>query len=165
MKIQDAEIILISDYEKGTISKELMEKIKELNIPIIVDPKFNHKDFYKNVFLITPNIIEAKTLSGVDDDLLGAEALREELNCNILLTRSEKGISFFGLNNRKFDFPTSAKKVFDVTGAGDTVIATFTHFFAKGLDIKESVNLANKAAGIAVAYPGCYQIKEEEILD
>lgn len=164
-KIDDAEIILISDYNKGTISKELIEGIKKLNIPIIVDPKLSHKEFYNDVFLITPNIIECKQLSGIDNAVLGAESLKEELNANIFLTRSKKGVSYFGLNGERFDFPTEAKTVFDVTGAGDTVISTFTHFFARGFEIKESIRLANKAAGIAVAHPGCYQVTEKEILD
>jgi rfaE bifunctional protein kinase chain/domain len=162
-QVKDSEYLLVSDYNKGTISENLMDELKSLKIPIIVDPKPNHKLFYKNVFLVKPNSSEVKEMTGKSDDMEAAKYLRDELETNILLTRSEKGIFFAGLQE-EFNLPTRSKKVFDVTGAGDTVIATFTHFLRKGYAIRDCVEIANKAAGIAIQYPGCYQIKESELL-
>ena len=160
-RINRPDLIVVSDYNKGVISENFMGELKKLNVPIIVDPKPNHKKFYKGVFLVTPNVKEAREMSGLEDVVEMGEALSKELGSNVLLTRSHEGVSFFG--GERFDFPTEAKKVFDVTGAGDTVVAVLAHYLAKGLPIKECVRLANKAAGIAVGYPGCYPVSEEEI--
>ncbi len=167
-KIKGFDTIIVSDYDKGVVSERLMQRLKGLGIPIIVDPKPVHKKFYRNAFLITPNIKEAREMSGLEDELLAAEKLAKELNTRVLLTRSERGISYFGLaaeRDRRIDFAAEAKEVYDVTGAGDTVTATFTHFLNKGCSIRRAVRLANKAAGIAVGHLGCYQVSEKEILD
>ncbi len=161
--LRNVQIILVSDYNKGTISEKLMQELKTLDIPIIVDPKPNHKDFYKNVFVIKPNRAEVREMTNIQDDLEAAKSLFRELNANVLLTRSEDGIYYYS-QEEEFLFPTVSKKVFDVTGAGDTVIATFTHFYTKGYKMEDCVRLANKAGGIAIQYPGCYHIKEKEIL-
>ena len=145
-----------------------MERLKSLGIPILVDPKPNHKNFYFGVFMITPNVKEVREMTKLEDVVAASEALARDLNTRVLLTKSEEGISYFGLpqdEDIRFDFPAEAKKVFDVTGAGDTVIATFAHFFNRGYLLKEAARLANRAAGIAVAYPGCYAVSEREILE
>jgi len=165
IKSQEPSLILVSDYNKGTISENLMAEIKKLNLPIIVDPKPSHKHFYKNVFLIKPNKIEAIEMSGLEDELLGSEKLVSELETRVLLTRGKDGMSYFGLDGKRINLESEARKVFDVTGAGDTTIATFAHFFNRGKTIEESIRLASVAAGIAVAYPGCYQVTEKEIFD
>ncbi|MBU3913534.1 MAG: bifunctional hydroxymethylpyrimidine kinase/phosphomethylpyrimidine kinase [Nanoarchaeota archaeon] len=160
------ELVLVSDYNKGMITRSLMEELKATKIPIIVDPKEAHKDFYEGVFVIKPNVKEARRMAGLDDEIVAAEKLREELGTNILLTRGHEGVIYFGLDGKRFGFPSQAKNgVFDVTGGGDTFIATFAHFYSKGRDIKECVELANKAAGIAVGYPGCYSVSEREVLE
>jgi len=160
------ELILVSDYNKGMITLDLMEQLKETKIPIIVDPKEAHRDFYHNVFMIKPNIKEVRKMAGLENELRAAEKLRGELNSNILLTRGQDGVSYFGLNGERFDFPSQAhNEVIDVTGGGDTFIATFAHFYSKKLEIKECARLANKAAGIAVGYPGCYAVSEVEVLE
>ena len=162
--IQGCDLIIVSDYRKGMISQGLMDELKKTKKRILVDAKPEHKDFYKGVFMIKPNINEAREMAGLKHEIEAAEKLRDELKTNVLLTRSEEGISYFGLNGERCDFPTSARKVVDITGAGDTVIATFAHFLAKNYPVRECVRLANKAAGIAVGYPGCYAISEEEVL-
>lgn len=161
-KIDDVDYLIISDYNKGVISKELLECLKKRKPRIVVDPKPNHKDLYKNVFLITPNIKEAKEIANLDNDIESATWIQENLYTQVLLTRSEKGMSFFG--KERFDLTADAKKVFDVTGAGDTVIATVTHFLNKNYSMFECVSLANRAAGIAVSHPGCYSVKESELI-
>jgi len=165
IKSNGYELILVSDYNKGMITQELMSELKKTKIPIIVDPKEAHKDFYHGVFVIKPNVKEARKMAGLEDEILAAERLRKELNANILLTRGAEGVSYFGLTNERYDFPSQAHNgVFDVTGGGDTFIATFAHFYLKKKEIKECVMLANKAAGIAVGFPGCYAVSEKEVL-
>jgi rfaE bifunctional protein kinase chain/domain len=160
-RVSRPDLIVVSDYNKGVISGPLMDELKRLGVPIIVDPKPNHKDFYKGVFLVTPNVKEARDMSGLENVVDAGVALSKSLGSNVLLTRSQDGVSFFG--SERFDFPTEAKKVFDVTGAGDTVVAVFAHYYMKGLPLRACVRLANKAAGIAVSYPGCYLVSEKEI--
>jgi len=160
---RDADFIIISDYAKGIITYALMEELKKMKIPIFVDPKPNHLSYYKRVSIITPNVKEAREMSGISDEMKAAEKLKQELETNVLLTRSEKGMSYFGLTGEIYDFPAEAKEVFDVTGAGDSVIATFAHFIAKEYSIKDALSLANKAAGISVGHTGCYQVTEKEL--
>jgi D-beta-D-heptose 7-phosphate kinase/D-beta-D-heptose 1-phosphate adenosyltransferase len=162
-KINNPSRIIISDYNKGMISERLMEELRKTNIPLIIDPKPNHKKFYYNSAFITPNSKEACEMSDLENDLEAAEKLIEELNTNVLLTRSERGVSYFGTNGERINFPTEAKEVFDVTGAGDTVIATFAHLLNKDYSLKEAIRLANKAAGISVGHVGCYQVSEKEL--
>lgn len=161
--VRNVQIILVSDYNKGTISENLMQELKKLNLPIVVDPKPNHKDFYKDVFVVKPNRSEVREMTQLQDDIEAAKKLHKELNANILLTRSEDGIYYYS-KEEEFLFPTVSKKVFDVTGAGDTVIATFTHFYSKGYKIEDCVRLANKAGGVAIQYPGCYHIQEKDLI-
>ncbi|MFZ5955699.1 MAG: bifunctional heptose 7-phosphate kinase/heptose 1-phosphate adenyltransferase [Nanoarchaeota archaeon] len=165
-KVRDADLIVISDYNKGVVNEDLMIRLRKLNIPIIVDPKPEHKDLYKNVFLIKPNSDEARRMIGIDDDLKAGEYLMKTLNANILLSRSEKGMSFFGLLGDRFNFPAQPNgELKDVTGAGDSVVAAFAHFFAKRRNLEDCVRLANKAGGIAVCHSGCYHVREAELLD
>ena len=158
----NSSVILISDYNKGIVSKELIEQLKLLKIPIIVDPKPSNILFYNGVFLIKPNLKELFEITKISDPLVAAQELSNMLNTKVLLTRGKDGVSYFG--ETRFDLPSNANDVFDVTGAGDTFIATFVHFFNKGYKIINCIELANKAAGISVAYPGCYQITEKELL-
>lgn len=164
-KARGSDLIIVSDYNKGNISQKLMNELAKLKILTIVDPKPEHKEFFRNVFVITPNIKEIKEMAKIENELEAASKIGKELKTNIILTRSQEGLSFFGLNGERFDFPTEAQEVFDVTGAGDTVVATFAHFYLKGLPLKECLRLANVAAGISVGHPGCYQVKEKEILE
>lgn len=164
----DIQDVIISDYNKGSISLDLMQQLKARGYRVFVDPKPNHSEFYQGVFLLTPNVKEAIEMTGLSNDLEAAQQISTRLGSRVLLTRSERGVSYFGRvgdPDQRFDLPTEAKKVFDVTGAGDTVIATLVHFLSKGAGMREAVRLANKAAGIAVGYPGCYQVSEEELLD
>jgi D-glycero-beta-D-manno-heptose-7-phosphate kinase len=160
----DFGLIVVSDYNKGMISEKLMGELKKTGIPILVDPKPAHLNYYGGVFMIKPNSREAREMTGLENDVAAAEELRKELSTRVLLTRSENGSTFLDLDGTRLDVPTEAKKVFDITGAGDTVIATFAHFYSKKYSLEKCVKLANRAAGIAVAYPGCYQVSEAEVL-
>lgn len=164
-KVNGCSMVIISDYNKGVISKELMERLKKTNCKIIADVKPNHKEFFKGIFMIKPNIKEVREMAGMDDEVLAAGKLVKELQTNVLLTRGKDGSCYFGLNGERYYFKSEvpSEKVLDVTGAGDVVVATFCHLLNKGYPIGECVRLANKAGGISAQYPGCYQVSEEEL--
>jgi len=161
----DCSMILVSDYNKGMISEHLMSELKKTGIPVILDPKPEHKSSYKGVFLIKPNLKEIREMTGIKNALEATEVLSKELETRVLLTRGKYGINYLGLDGKRINLKSEAKKVADATGAGDTVIATFSHFLNKGKSLEESIMLANIAAGIAVSYPGCYPVTEKEIFE
>ena len=165
-RIEDCSLIIVSDYNKGVISKELMEQLKKRNIQIIADTKPSHIDFFNQIDLIKPNIKEVREMTGINNELEAAKFLCQKLQTNVLLSRGKDGISYFGKLGERYDFSSSipSEKVLDVTGAGDTVIATYAHFMNKGKSPADCAKLANIAGGISVQYPGCYQVSEEEIL-
>jgi rfaE bifunctional protein kinase chain/domain len=173
--IKDVQGIIISDYDKGVIIPELIQQIVglayELNIPIFVDPQVTHFSYYKNVFILTPNHHEAGRFLGrklnnqndKDIENAGLEIL-EKLNSDfVLITRGEKGMSLIS-KNYAIHIPTMAKEVFDVTGAGDTVISILAASYCAGADIEYSTLLSNQAAGIVVGRLGAATIKPEELL-
>ena len=159
--------VIISDYKKGVVSaslvKEVVKYAKQKKTFVAVDPKVGHFHLYKNVSLITPNIMEASEGSGVqikdEKSLLRAgKTLLSRLSCmSVLITRGEEGMSLFERGSKDMGvthIPTVAKKVFDVTGAGDTVIATFTLAYAAGASLQDAATIANHAAGIVVGEVG-----------
>ncbi len=162
-ELQQHDAVIISDYRKGTISSELVREVvkqaKPADIFVAVDPKVGHFHCYKHVSLITPNISEASQASGIEirdeDSLLNAgRTLLRKISCNaVLITRGEHGMSLFR-KDKVVHIPTVAKNVYDVTGAGDTVIATFTLAYAAGSDMEEAAVIANHAAGIVVEEVG-----------
>ena len=155
--------VIISDYRKGVVSSELVKEIlkhsRPKNIFVSVDPKIGHFHCYKNVSLITPNVMEASIASGIEikdeKSLINAgRALLRKISCDaVLITRGEYGVSLFE-KDKVLHIPTVARNVYDVTGAGDTVIATFTISFSSGATMQESAVIANHAAGIVVGEVG-----------
>lgn len=170
--------VIVSDYKKGVISAPLMKTLvkyaKPKNTFIAVDPKVGHFHFYKNVSLITPNLLEASQGSGVEikDEkslLKAGKTLMSRLSCkSVLITRSEDGMSLFEKGSsrevRVTHIPTVAKKVFDVTGAGDTVIATIALAHTAGASLEEAAIIANHAAGIVVGEVGTAVVTCEQLL-
>ena len=163
-ELNESDAIVVADYGKGVVTRSLMEGIRSLSqnsqIILAVDPTVRNLAFYKDVTLITPNNYEAQQMSGIqieDDESLrraGARLL-EELSCQmVLVTQGDKGMTLFEGNGQTTQIPTVARKVFDVSGAGDTVIATFTLALAAGLTPGEAAVLANLAAGIVVGEVG-----------
>jgi D-beta-D-heptose 7-phosphate kinase/D-beta-D-heptose 1-phosphate adenosyltransferase len=156
--------IVVSDYGKGVVTRSLMDGLRSLGQdgqPILaVDPTVRNLALYKDVTLITPNNYEAQQMSGIhieDDQSLrraGAHLL-EELGCQtVLITQGDKGMTLVEGNGETTQIPTVARKVFDVSGAGDTVIAAFTLALAAGLTPNEAALLSNLAAGIVVGEVG-----------
>jgi rfaE bifunctional protein kinase chain/domain len=160
--------IIIEDYNKGVVVKELIHSIIELanrkNKIITIDPKFNNFFEYKNVTVFKPNKKETEEALGKklwnDADVLAAgKILIEKLNAeNVLLTRSEKGMSLFQKKGTVIHIPTNARQVADVSGAGDTVIAALTTMLAAGATIVEASLLANYAGGIVCGEVGIITI-------
>jgi rfaE bifunctional protein kinase chain/domain len=161
--IHDHDAVIISDYKKGVISSELIKAVlksaKPSHIFVSVDPKVGHFKFYKNVSLITPNLAEASLASGIEikdeGSLINAgKTLLKSLSCDaVLITRGEQGMSLFE-KEKVTHIPTVTKDVYDVTGAGDTVIAAFTLAYAAGAGMKNAAVIANHAAGIVVTKVG-----------
>ena len=140
------------------------------NIPVFVDPKVEHFNFYSPITLITPNqfevegILNRKIYNNEEIESAGREIL-SKISCEyLIITRGEKGMSVFIKDNRVVHIPTVAKEVYDVTGAGDTVIATASLSLLSGADILESAILANYAAGIVVGKLGTATVNRMELL-
>jgi rfaE bifunctional protein kinase chain/domain len=163
-EIPESDAMVVADYGKGVVTKSLMDGIRSLSqdsrIILAVDPTLRNVAFYKDVTLITPNSYEAQQMSGIqiDDDQSLRRAgvhLLEELCCQIvLITQGDRGMTLFERDGQTTYIPTIARRVFDVSGAGDTVIATFTLALAAGLKPGQAAALANLAAGIVVGEVG-----------
>ena len=163
-ELNKSDAVVIADYGKGVVTQSLMDGIRSLTdsgqIILAVDPKVQNLALYKDVTVITPNSQEAQLMSGIriEDDRSLRRAgthLLEELGCGmVLITQGDKGMTLFEGNGRTTQIPTVARKVFDVSGAGDTVIGTFTLALTAGLTSRQAAELANLAAGIVVGEVG-----------
>lgn len=171
--LPSADALLISDYGKGTISARVVDAAIHAALArglfVAVDPKETHFHRYRDVSILTPNHHEACFAAGRKvKDTEGLEAigslLREQLGAEyLLITRGEHGMSLFSATAKPDHIPTVAQHVFDVTGAGDTVIATLTAAVAGGLDVPAACRLANVAARRAVAEVGSYAVTRAEL--
>ncbi len=169
--IEKIDVIVISDYAKGLITKnvalEIISLCNEHGKPVIVDPKPKNIEFYKGATLVTPNLKEASEITGVESRLenvvLIGEKLKEMLNSNILITKGEYGSSLIELEGDIAHIPTKAKEVYDVSGAGDTVAAALALSLAAGADLNYAAVLANHAAGIVVGKTGTATANIKEI--
>ncbi len=153
--------VVLSDYGKGTLSQapRLIALARAAGKPVLVDPKGSDYTIYRGATLITPNLAEFSAVAGecrTDDALVArAEALRAELALDaLLITRSEKGMTLIRKGEPALHLPTRAREVYDVTGAGDTVIAALAAALAAGADLAGATALANLAAGIVVGKLG-----------
>ncbi|HAM52012.1 MAG TPA: D-glycero-beta-D-manno-heptose-7-phosphate kinase [Nitrospiraceae bacterium] len=170
--ISEHDGVIISDYRKGVVSRELIKNIlsiaKSKRKLIAVDPKVGHFHCYKGVSLITPNLMEASSGSGIDirDEkslLKAAQVLMKKVSCSaVLITRGEEGMSLFE-GSRVTHIPTVAQHIYDVTGAGDTVIATFSLAYASGATMQEAAAIANHAAGLVVGEVGTAVVTPQKL--
>ncbi|MBI3324559.1 MAG: D-glycero-beta-D-manno-heptose-7-phosphate kinase [Candidatus Omnitrophica bacterium] len=166
--------IIVEDYGKGVISRALLEQVIPLARSrqkiITVDPKEEHFDLYHGVTSMTPNRAEASGALGreleTEEAILqaGEELLRRLHSESVLITLGEDGMCLFEKSGRRTRIPTVAQEVFDVAGAGDTVIATFTLALAAGAPMPQAAQLANLAAGIVVGKLGVASTSPEELL-
>ena len=176
---KNADIVVLSDYAKGSLQhcKAMIATATQLGIPVVVDPKGADFSKYQGATLLTPNLSEFSAVAGEchDDTQITsrAQAMCESLQLNaMLVTRSEKGMSLIEVSKtspqktgttQSLHLPTAAKEVFDVTGAGDTVVATLAAALGAGMNLQEATALSNVAAGIAVAKVGTAAVTFQEL--
>jgi D-beta-D-heptose 7-phosphate kinase/D-beta-D-heptose 1-phosphate adenosyltransferase len=167
---RDVDAIILSDYAKGLLSREIVEAA--LTAPLVIaDPKPQNLAFFAGVTCVAPNLNEASSASGiaiVDDASLEAagQKLLALLACRyVVITRGEHGMSLFGRDGERLHVPSVARKVFDVSGAGDTVVAVLTLALAGGAPIELALQLANFAAGAVVEKLGTATASADEILE
>lgn len=172
--INDIDAILIEDYNKGFLTPKLIESVIQLalqyNKPVTVDPKFKNFFLYKNTTVFKPNFIELQKNLGVeitsDSELKNAALdLFSRISPEyLLITRGEKGLIIFDKNQNVSTIPTFAREVFDVSGAGDTVISVLTLCLSSGLNIQDSAFIANHAAGAVCGKMGIAPATEKDII-
>ena len=171
-RARSAQLILVSDYQKGVVTRRSMANLlafaKANGLPVIVDPKVPHIDYYAGAALVTPNHIEAESATNTriashEDARQAAIALRQRLGvASVLITRGEHGMWLDHAGAGGY-LPSSAREVADVTGAGDTVIATLALAIAAGATMAEAARLANEAARIVVGKFGASTVTPQEL--
>ncbi len=171
----ELDAIVLQDYNKGLLTRTLIHETIRLaqkhNITITVDPKFNHFFEYRNVTVFKPNRKETEQALGTRLAELGslkeaAVHLKERLQCrNLLITLGEKGMLLLAEHGEQVTIPTRAKKVHDVSGAGDTVIGTLTAALSARANILEAATLANFAAGVVVGEVGAVPITRQKLME
>jgi D-beta-D-heptose 7-phosphate kinase/D-beta-D-heptose 1-phosphate adenosyltransferase len=173
--VAGAGAVVVSDYAKGVVSRAVMRRVLEAarrrRVPVLVDPKVPHLPLYRGASVITPNLREAERATRIDirspRDLQAAgRRLLSSLRCRAaLITRGESGMTLFEPRRRPFHIPATAREVFDVTGAGDTVVASLALALAAGARLTEAAVLANAAAGVVVGKVGTAQVSPAEVLE
>ena len=170
-ELPSLDAIVVSDYGKGVVTQTLMDGLRSLTrdsrVCLAVDPKVKGPSLYRQVTLITPNAREAEAMSGIPVEDEGSleragSHLLEELDCEIvLITEGEKGMTLFERGASPVPIKTVARRVFDVTGAGDTVVGAFTLGLTSGLTPRQAALVANAAAGIVVGEMGTAVVPAE----
>ena len=168
----DADLIVFSDYAKGSLAliESLIARCRSLGKTTLVDPKGHEFERYRGATVLTPNLTELEAVVGPCQDeatlVEKAEALRSTLELEaVLVTRSEAGMTLIQSGAAPQHFAASAQEVFDVTGAGDTVIATLAGCLSAGLPMAESARIANRAAGVVVAKLGTASVSPQELTE
>lgn len=171
--VDGLDAIVLSDYCKGVVTKPLVRDIVRLarksGIIVSVDPKVNHFGMYSGVTILTPNAKEASVGAKIDIEdekslLRAGSSLLRRLKCDaVLITRGEHGMSLFERGGRVTHIPTVAREVYDVTGAGDTVISVLTLAMAAGAPMGDAARISNYAAGIVVGVVGTATVRPGEL--
>jgi D-beta-D-heptose 7-phosphate kinase/D-beta-D-heptose 1-phosphate adenosyltransferase len=162
--LANSQAVIISDYDKGVITPELLGQLlpssRKAGLTVAIDPKPSNYRHYKSASVITPNLQEARAMVGSKGRTAQeiseiGRSLRETLECQaVLLTRGEDGMTLFQESGEPLEIPSYAREVYDVTGAGDTVIAVLTLALVAGASLQEAASLANLAAGLVVGKIG-----------
>ena len=166
--------LVISDYQKGVVTASLLKRVlplaKRHGVPVLVDPKVRHFRLYRGATVVTPNQLETEQATGLRlrspaEVVAAGRRILSLLGCRaVLVTRGEHGMSLFERGRPPLHVPTAAREVFDVTGAGDSVIATMALALAAGATLPEAAVLANCAAGVVVGKVGTAQASPAEVL-
>ncbi|HWN08766.1 MAG TPA: D-glycero-beta-D-manno-heptose-7-phosphate kinase [Pyrinomonadaceae bacterium] len=171
--ILDADAFVVSDYDKGVVTQNILDEILPAayaRMPVLIDPKIRNFSSYRPASLITPNHHEALRMTNLEEDSdeglhQAARMIRARLGCDaVLITRGDRGIMLLEGDGDPVFVGTTAREVYDVTGAGDTVIATLATALSAGASMLEAATLANHAAGIVVGKVGTATISGEELL-
>ncbi len=166
-----AQALIVSDYGKGVVDQALLQAVAGLGLPVSVDPKEKNFRHYRELGVITPNQKEAEGMSGVSIDETeeslrrAASAIFDDLRCkDLLITLGARGMALFeGDAANMALIPTQAREVFDVSGAGDTVIAVYTLAIAVGASPRQAAVIANAAAGVVVGKLGTATVSPQEL--
>ncbi|HUL41905.1 MAG TPA: D-glycero-beta-D-manno-heptose-7-phosphate kinase [Burkholderiales bacterium] len=168
-KLPSCDVVVLSDYGKGGLTHiaKMISMVKRSGKPVLVDPKGDDFDRYRNATILTPNRAEFRqVVGGWKNEREFAEKARqliEKLKLQaLLITRSEEGMTLFS-DRKMVNVPAQAREVFDVSGAGDTVIAALGVMLASGADLQDAVRIANRAAGIVVGKLGTAVVHREEL--
>lgn len=171
--VDGADAVIVSDYGKGVVSMPVMDGLRKIcgeGVPILIDPKEGHFNLYRGAWALTPNLKEAggfynlRIRSAEQLVETGRSLLRDLDAHSVLITRGEEGMTLFEGRRKERHFPTRASEVFDVTGAGDTVISVLAAGVAAGASLEDSVEMANHAAGIVVREIGTAAVTCEELV-
>ncbi len=173
--LRNVDAVVVSDYDKGVVSPDLLSVVlpaaRGLGLPVVVDPKISHFGHYQPVTVLTPNQGEAARAAAVDirsdEDCLGAaRTILERLDTQaVLVTRGERGMLLLERDGAPRFIPAAAREVYDVTGAGDTVVALLALTLAAGASLTDAATLANEAGGIVVGKVGTATVTRQELLD
>jgi rfaE bifunctional protein kinase chain/domain len=173
--IEDADAFVVSDYDKGAVTPRVLAQVLphafNRRVPVLVDPKIRNFDAYRPATLVTPNHHEALRLTNSEDDTdegvaRAAREIRARLGCeSVLITRGERGMMLLETDAAPVFVETTAREVYDVTGAGDTVIATLAASLSAGASLFEAASLANHAAGVVVGKLGTATASAEELVN
>lgn len=173
-EIESADAVVVSDYNKGLLAPYVLARslraAREQGLTVCLDPKLRNFAYYEPVTVITPNNQEAATAAGIaiedEESLIEAgRKILDSIDCRgVLVTRGEEGMTLFTNGGEVTHIPTTAREVYDVTGAGDTVIATLALALASGASLEEGAMLANHAAGVVVGKLGTAVLAREELL-
>jgi D-beta-D-heptose 7-phosphate kinase/D-beta-D-heptose 1-phosphate adenosyltransferase len=171
-ELSDASAFVVSDYDKGVVTPRILAEVLPFayeRLPVLVDPKLRNFNSYRPASLVTPNHHEALRMSNTEDDSDGglrhaATVIQQRLDCDaVLITRGDKGMMLLGRDNQPAYVKTAAREVYDVTGAGDTVIAALAAALSAGATMIEAAMFANQAAGIVVGKVGTATASAEEL--
>jgi D-glycero-beta-D-manno-heptose-7-phosphate kinase len=172
--LENAAALIVSDYDKGVVTPRILEKILPFaydRVPVLIDPKLRNFSSYRPATLVTPNHHEALRMASLEADTdeglhEAARRIRAELNCDaVLITRGDRGMMLLEGAGAPVYVATAAREVYDVTGAGDTVIATLAAALAAGSSLIEAAALANHAAGIVVGKVGTATASAGELVN
>lgn len=166
--LAEHDALILSDYGKGGLSHivSMIAMARDAGIPVLIDPKGDDYSRYRGATMLTPNRSELRQVVGswrTEEELTAkAQGLRAELGLKYLLTRSEEGMTLY-FEGGQITVPTQAREVYDVSGAGDTVIAILATMLATGMPVEEAVRTANRAAGVVVGKLGTATVSYEEL--
>jgi len=167
-RIKGWDALVISDYAKGfiteTLAQEIISLAKRHQKVVIVDPRPKHALYFKGASIFAPNQKEALEIAKTEEVEKAGKIIQEQLNCNVLITRGAEGMSLFEEERVKY-FPAKAREVFDVAGAGDTVVASLSLVLASGGNFEEAAIIANHSAGLVVGKVGTATISPEELIN